>query len=477
MSRPSAASHEPASAARRRHSLGGCALSSRATLQLGLFLIVCAYALMASVGLPLFGDGAYYLFTLVLDGVPEIPNLRFAGVLPQLPVLVVRWVNDDVRLLRHVFAFAYVAPPVLSLTVCWVLARRRAPVLILLPTLFLVADQINFSAVSELLMSLYLAWPFVLMAVLAPESRVAWTYGASLTLLLPLLHPLTFALCGLLSLIAWQRSRSGDASARTWVWLARAFVASAALRLIWTLVGANAYERSLSDPASAVGYLMTDTLLQGALLTLTVFLAVLLWLSGGAAPGRRGSLLNGMLAAGFVLLALLGLLVAGELVLGTGVKLKAAVTYPIGLLLMALAAATGSRVVRASTECRVPRIARLFLIGTLTVAILGCAKSIAWWTATHGLMNATASAEGSCLRFGPEEPYDLQWPWMAIVDNWSAPINALLFRGPWPIPLLLPGDGCRILAETGKAHLSHWIQRPAERLEARFGPLRAVGAP
>jgi hypothetical protein len=67
----------------------------------------------------------------------------------------------------------------------------------------------------------------------------------------------------------------------------------------------------------------------------------------------------------------------------------------------------------------------------------------------------------------------LQWPWMAVIDDWAAPINALVFRAPWPIPLLLPEDGCRLLEQTGEVRLISWIRFPADRVEARFGPFRA----
>ena len=67
---------------------------------------------------------------------------------------------------------------------------------------------------------------------------------------------------------------------------------------------------------------------------------------------------------------------------------------------------------------------------------------------------------------------------MAIVDNWTAPMAALIFRGPWPIPLLLPKDGCKVLAESGIARIHPWIVYPRLQLEVRFGPLRPTpGAP
>jgi hypothetical protein len=179
----------------------------------------------------------------------------------------------------------------------------------------------------------------------------------------------------------------------------------------------------------------------------------------------------------FLLLPLIGVMVAVDILAGEGIKLKAALTFPIGLLLMGLAVAVARS---AAGSRRVPgnrSLARLVLVAGLTIALLATAKSAAWWTATHGLMNATASAETPCVPFGPEEPYALQWPWMAIIDDWATPMNALVFRASWAIPLLLPGDGCRRLEETGQAQLSTWIGRLAAQLENRFGPLRSVGAP
>jgi hypothetical protein len=467
---------------------GACVLDRRQGLNLGLLLIVLAYLLIAMVGLPLFGDGAYYFFKVAVDGVPIVPNLRFASVLPQLPALAAARLTDDVQVLRHVFSLAYVGLPVAALLVCWRLVRDRAPDLVLLPLLFLLANQINFSAVSELLASLYLAWPFVLLAAFAPERRLTRVYGSVLAPVLLLLHPLTFALAGLLSLIALGQARSGGSAARPWIGLAAAFAVSALLRLAWTLIGSNDYERSLTAPDSAARYLLAETFSQGVLLTWVVLLAlVVAWRlglrrSGGCEHANRredgtAGVWERRLWRAFGLLPLLGVMVAADILAGDGIKLKAAVTFPIGLLLMGLAFMVARSTPDEARGSRIRVLARLVLVVAVTIALLATAKSAAWWTATRGLMNATASAETPCLAFGPEEPYALQWPWMAIIDDWATPMNALVFRARWAIPLLLPGDGCRRLEETGQAQLSTWIGRPAARLEARFGPLRSVGAP
>lgn len=108
----------------------------RTTVGLGLALIGFACGVAALVGLPLFGDGAYYFFRIALDGVPEVPNLRLAAVLPQLPALAAARLTDDVILIRHAFAFAYGTLGLLSLLACWLIVRRQAPILVLFPALF-----------------------------------------------------------------------------------------------------------------------------------------------------------------------------------------------------------------------------------------------------------------------------------------------------------------------------------------------------
>jgi hypothetical protein len=466
---------------RALHAAGSCVLSERRALQLGLAFVVLAYVPIALVGLPLFGDGAYYFFKLALDGVPVFPNLRLGSVLAQLPTLAATRLTDDVGLLRHLFSFTYVALPVASLLVCWSIVRNRRPELILLPLLFLVANQINFSAVSELLFSLYLVWPFVLLGALAPNRRLTLTYGAILAPLLLLLHPLGFALAGFLCLVALMNARSDRAIdhiwTRAWSGLAAAFAVSALLRMISTLIGATGYERSLAEPDAAVRYLLPETLSQGVLVSWVVVSGVLAGLSlcSGWGRGRRVAE-SRLLWPAFLLLPLMGVAVGVDILFGEGIKLKAGLILPVALLLMGLAVGIAGRPSARTDVPRIPRLARLVVVAALTIVLLGTAKSAAWWTATHGLMNATASTETNCLAFGPEEPYALQWPWMAIIDDWATPMNALVFRPPWAIPLLLPGDGCRRLEETGLAHLASWIQRPAARLEARFGPLRSVGS-
>ncbi len=450
------------------------AAASGPPIALSLALIGLVHALMALVGLPLFGDGAYYFVEIALDGRALVPNLRYSAVLPQLPVLLAATWSDDVTLLRHAFAFGYGLAPWLSLLGCWLAVRRTAPSLLLFPALFFAVNQINFSGVSELLLGLYLVWPFVLLAALHPLSRGGRVYGWLLGALLVFLHPLAFALAWLSALVAaWNAVRLSGSRGRNprkdWLRLALGLGSMGLVRLLWTLWGLNAYERAHFQGERAMGYLLAATPEQGLLMALVLIQGLLLARMLGA-PGERrtGPAVRWMHGAA-ALSPLLGLVIAVGFLAGDGIKLKAALTFPTGLLLMGLA------VVAASAATRiVPRRRAAYWLGScaLTIAVLGLAKSAAWWKATDALREAVAESIQTCIAFDAQQPPALQWPWMRIVDDWAAPMNALAFRQPGPIPLLLPDDGCRVLADTGIAYLTPWFARPATLLEQRFGPLR-----
>mgnify|MGYP001818210207 CR=1 FL=1 len=261
----------------------------RRLMDAGLLLIGVVTCIAAAAGLPLYGDGALYFVEILLDDAPLVPNGRYSAVLPQLPVVMALSATDQPTLLRHAFSFGYALLPFLSLLACWFMVRSTAPWLILYPTLFLVANQINFSAVSELLLGLYLVWPFLLLAALRPGSGATLLFGAVLAPTLFFLHPLAFVLLLFLGWVGLIVKRSSGAEPRRWDWLAGAFLILGASRFIWSAIGSNAYERShLSLPAAA-GYLFPDRPSQTALLlgVLLVGLAVAArgWRSQGMDPG------------------------------------------------------------------------------------------------------------------------------------------------------------------------------------------------
>jgi hypothetical protein len=202
--------------------------------------------------------------------------------------------------------------------------------------------------------------------------------------------------------------------------------------------------------------------------------------SNGPAAAPLAGLVPAALAAALVALALW---VGGEFLFGHGIKLKAALTFVLGLGLMALAVLAArvlsARAAAAGASGLPARLPALWLAAPAAVVlILLSAKSAAWWLATNELGRIVAEAESPCIVRTDQAPPSLQWRWMRIIDEWPVGINALAFRPRAPaapeVSLLLPNDGCDVLGATGEARLQSWIIRPWSQLEARFGPLRRL---
>jgi len=458
-------STRPGSAAMSQ-SADGCGITALGLMDLALALVLLGYAAVAAVGLPLFGDGAHYFVEILLEDGALIPNYRYAAVLPQLPVVLALGLTDDPSVLRQVFSAGYALVPVLALLGCWLIVRRRAPGLILLPLLSFLALQINFSSVSELMLSLVLSWPAALLLVLRPGWPGTWVYCLVLAPVLALLHPLAFAPAMLLTGTALVGARLEQ----PWPVMTRAvaglMAASALARLGWTGVGLNAYERAHTQGDHAMGYLLPATDLLALLLALVLSLGALVgwWL---LRPCRALEWAIGVLLG---VLSIVAAMAGLGFLQGVGIELKAALTFPLGLALMAIA------VVAAwwgATEAPTRSVARAAMVLAVLILLLALSRSVAWWTATHKLADLLASSETTCIPFGPQQPFSLQWPWMAIIDDWTTPMQALAFRDPdWPAPLMLPDDGCARLADDGVARLTSWFAQPIERLEDNFGPLR-----
>jgi len=459
----------------------------RAAGDFAVGLGVCGFLIAAVVGLPLFEDGSFYFFSIVTEQVPVVPNLRVSAVLPQLPTVAAFSLGADLALGRLIFSAAYMAIPLATLVGSWLLLRGRAPALLLLVLPSFLALQLNFSGVSELLTGLYLTWPLLLAMLLLPQRR--WVLGVAIAWgpLLLLLHPLTFIFCFGLALLAWLVSRAPCAQIGTteriaWRWIGLWLVANGLARVAWTAFGLNDYERGRLEPSNALSYLFGETtaqhLLIGILVCVTLFSAWMLRPCQRPAQSARVLLLllwSALLVSGWV---------SAEFLLGQGIVLKSAMTLAVGLLGMAAVTwllprwEAGRGALCGGLPARAVR-----LLGVALLMLL-LARSSAWWTGVRGLQDIVASSDAACIRFGADEPYSLQWPWMVITDSWSTPFTALVTRPfvptpegdrPQPIAVMLKHDGCEQLLATGILRLPVGIGLPFEAVDAVLGPLRRPG--
>ncbi|NEX15936.1 MAG: hypothetical protein C1943_04680 [Halochromatium sp.] len=485
-------------------------------------LAVCGYVVAAVVGLPLFEDGSFYFFTIVIEQAAVVPNLRVSAVLPQLPAVMAFSLGADLALGRFIFSAAYMAIPLATLVGSWLLLRRRVPALLLLVLPSFLALQLNFSGVSELLSGLYLTWPVLLAMLLVPQRRWVMALAIGWGPLLLLLHPLAFIFCFGLGLVAWLLSwGAGDWGAwvavkerlvwrRIGLWL----VANGLARVAWTAFGLNDYERGRLNPSSALGYLFGETVAQHLLIAMLVCVTLLgFWVLHRRSLSSRAS-------RALMLFLWLALLIVAwvsiEYLLGKGIVLKSAMTLGVGLLGMTavtwlvLQRETG-RILQRETERGVEREAgqsiqwkaergmqkeaglgaagskrpstAMHMLGVALLMLL-MAKSSAWWTGVRGLQDMVASSDTACIPFGDHEPYSLQWPWMVITDSWPTPFTALVTRpfvptseeGQFqPIAVMLKHNGCDQLRATGMLYLPVGVSLPFEAVDAALGPLRRPG--
>lgn len=489
---------------------------------------VCfGFCVAALVGLPLYADGGHYFFRIIVDGAPWIPQNRVAAALPQLPALFASWVIDDLTLVRHIFSFAYVLLPAGSLVACWWVVRRRMPLLMLFPALSMLLTQANFSSVSELLATQYLVWPLLLGMVLMPERRSVQRYALVTAPLLVVLHPLAalpaFGLALLAAMIAVHPASAlnspfaaaGDISpggpagrARqrlrsTWLKLAFWLTAAGTLRVVWSVSGLSPYESWLLDHGFA-WYFFALSHTQHLLLVAVLLIAgysTARSLRGPGGRAGRGSRLLPWLA--LLALPVLVAMLATEFLWGEGIRLKSGIHFAGTLLLMVCGASVGLLAHRSGQGQAPPeseadtgdaaasdttRAMRGSLTLPVVIALLGITalvlvKSACWWTAIRGLQDMLSTSTETCIVHGQSEPFSLQWPWMSIIDEWNAPMNALAFRprlslsadgGVLPVPLLLPDNGCEWLELTGEAHLVSWLKRPWRQLDRHYGPLKQV---
>jgi hypothetical protein len=440
-----------------------------------LALVAAAYLIAALVGLPLYADGGHYLFRIIVDGLPFVSDGRVAAVIPQLPAWLLLRFGAGLDAIRLAFSLGYLLLPLLSLLACWLIVRSRAPGLLVLPASGALLNQINASAVSELLAILYLIWPLVLALRLYGEKRaVRWLPWLAAPVILTL-HPVALLACLFLAVVVELTLRDR--------WLSAWLVACALLRLLWSLRGLSGYEQSHLAGDGALWYLLTQTPGQHLMLFGVVMVGLgvaLAWLKG---PLPVLSVAPAALAAVLIIAAIL---LGHELIWGQGWRLKSGITFPAQLLLMLIAALhSPDRAPRsvANPQALLCHWAPVLRVALMAIAALMLIKSAAWWTATRGLQNVVSEPGAPCIQHGRQSPFALQWPWMAIIDEWNGPMNALLFRPDFrprgsdtlaPIAILLPRDGCERVATTGTAYMTPWLPVSWRLLDERFGPLRPL---
>lgn len=411
----------------------------------------------AIVGLPLFQDGASYLFEILMTG-SAVRHHRLSVRLIQLPALLVhRWApgGDGIAFVRTAFTLGYALVPLVALALSWAVVRRTRPGLVVWPGLvILFVNLVDFSWVSELLIAMQLAWPLALAWIVAPGA--AATIALTL-LLLPViwwLHPLAAALLASVgaacAVVAWRDPTNRRAA----IIGAATHVLAAAARVLATPLLLSSYEAGFLEPPELVGYLFVSHWENVVVLGTALAIAALVAWPHASGAGRARYAIGTALAAGAALVFAVQFAAPHHTFpLKTGLALLTSITL---VLLAAFDAGTPTATRDADARVRLTGV-----LAAVFAAVIG-AKCVAWHAATARLQVALAVGDARC-----RETDTLDWLHTApysIIDNWALPSLALVMQDRPPRRLLLaPGD-CAQVAATGTVQIDPWTTLPAASL-------------
>ena len=473
-----------------------------------LALVVSAFA-----GLQLFQDGSSYLLEMLIDQ-SAVRHGRLGALLFQSPTILLiktfhRLEIDPLATLpvvRLAFNLNYALTPFIALALSWLVVRkRREELLIWAALIILFVNLVNFSSVSELLISVQLACPLLLALLQDPESKRFRLLFLVLTPFIFFLHPLVITIYLVLAAVSGYVAYRQPAYRRAARLSAILFLVAAAARAIYSFFTLSLYEVSFTASGEIGDYfvisrleniLFLATSVEIAFLVLLVqsrwrfmrampwlvalqshvllyFAARLLlhsdtlplvlvsclgipvfihfWQSQRRFPPENTRLLY--LACAFLAASASCLLIAQYVLPERLFTLKMGSDLFVALLIMSLAAVDNGRDLMPSEYLWRSRFV-LALAATFACVIL--AKAAMWQASVQRLEQTLLQADDSCLEMTSSE-----FPWLqkspyTMIHNWSLPSLALVVQDEQPRKALLAQGDCEVFYKSGMIQVDPW---------------------
>ena len=479
--------------------------------------VLFALLVAAVVGLPLFQDGSSYLLEMLITH-SVIRNGRFTILLFQLPTIIL--IKTFLRLgidtlttlpiVRLAFNLNYALTPFISLFLSWLIVRKkREELLIWAALIILFVNLVNFSWVSELLISVQFACPLLLALLLGPRSKTFWILFVILVPFTFFLHPLVLTLylvmAGASAYIGYWRPADRRAAGISTI----LFLLAAAARGIYSFFSLSSYEMTFAATGEVRNYFMISgvenlffigTAAELALLILLTkwlvntesrivkalfwlvslqalflfFLTGRLLLQGntsfvvsiaGIIPlflvylyySRASSFMQNIrllyISYFFLAMTASGLLLAQHALNETPFILKMGSDLFVVLFIMIMAVIDSVRKPMAREYTWRFR----FLIA-LSVIYLGVllAKSIMWQTSIQRLEQTLQQTQGTCTELTPANYQWLENTPYTILNNWAVSSLALIIQDQQPRKLLLAPNDCQLFYQTGEVQIDPW---------------------
>src|SRR5688500_3794218 len=243
--------------------------------------VLLALIASAIVNLQLFQDGGSYLFEILQINSAAIRHNRISVVLIQAPTiffikLVRRFpggIDEHLSLIRIVFSLSYALLPFLALLLSWLVVRKRNESLFVWAALIILfINLVNFSGVSELLISIQLSCPLMLASVLIPRTSFLWVLIAILLPFIFFLHPLVAVLFITMAIgniyVGYKKPEVRSATWRT----ASMLVAAGILKLMLNIYSLSNYENSFLEKKGMNEYILDTSIENKFLLVVSIII-------------------------------------------------------------------------------------------------------------------------------------------------------------------------------------------------------------
>jgi len=482
-----------------------------------LSLIVSAF-----VGLQLFQDGSSYLCELQ-GSHSAIRHHRLSVFLIQGPTILTYKLltklqadpNYNLQVSRLIFNVSYSLIPFISLVLSWLVIRRKNEGLLIWAALIILfINLVNFSWVSELLISLQFSCSLLLASILIPGTKSFWILMIILMPVIFLLHPLVFLIFVAIA-IASAYVGYQNVKIRKAAWLsAIIFLGTAMLRGILNLYIMSPYETSFLKSSEMNNYLFLSSLENKLFLIISLAIGLVCLLAKSIINLKKNvviillfiisiqlvgaalfvinlnflSVLNRLIiltgCIGFItiyqyryylhkslfsklelfyitcviLAAIAGCLLLSQYFSGSGkFQLKTGLTLFASMLIMFMASVDSLREISHFES-----IQRFRLVTALSIifSFVIISKSLIWQSSIQKLEQSLLMTGNSCVEVVAEDFLWLERNPYNIINNWSLPSLALVIQDNPPRKLLLEKNGCKVYYESGMVQIDPWTNLP-----------------
>ena len=473
--------------------------------------------LSAAVGLQLFQDGSSYLVEMLIDH-SAVRHGRLSVLLFQYPTIFLikllhqRELDPLVTLpvVRLAFNLNYALTPFFSLLLSWlVVHKKREELFIWAVLVILFVNLVNFSWVSELLISVQLAFPLLLAMLQNPAGKA---FRFLLIFLVPFfffLHPLVVIIYLVFAVASAYIAYRQPSQRKSAVLNLIVFLLAAAARGIYSYLTLNLYEVSFAASGEITEYFVVSRLENLLFLLTAIEIAAFVLMSRSISKLNTSFVklltiavacqlfVQLMLAANFlvrgnlfllIVLACVGLAAyvfawralrrtlfdrgrllyltcallagsAGFLLMAQYASAERQFTLKMGLdlfvalLIMSIAVLDSLREVTSDEGVLRFRLA-VALSAIFALAIT--AKSAMWYISVQRLEQTLSTTNGACAEMSSADFRWLQNSPYTMINNWSLPSLALVVQDEQPRKALLAQNDCQIFLESGMIQVDPW---------------------